>query len=395
MARQRKRRDFGSVRQVQPSGRWQASYLNPQDRTQRINAPTTYADVGLAETWLNDERRKIELGIWTSPREREAASVTLEDYGRDWLEHHKIRDSTRSLYRDRLEDHVFPYLGNRRLSSLTTADLRGWYRERVGNASESSIGNAYTALSSMLSSALEDEVIDRNPCTLRGVRSTAAKIQTRAMSPRELRLTAEAMRPDYEALVLIAGWCGLRWGEVVGLRRRDIDLIDGVLSVYEAVSVTRVRRQRDGTRAGQAHKKANFVRGDVKTAGSRRPVDVPPHIIPAIKRHIDTYVDSNVNALLFTAVRSKDRPVSGSTFHTWFKAALSKADVPEMRVHDLRHTAATLAMQTGQASGFDVMSRLGHTSPKTAARYQHVQRERQREVAKALSDLAAGEVPDL
>ena len=328
MARQRKRRDFGSVRQVQPSRRWQASYLNPQDRTQRINAPTTYADEGLAETWLNDERRKIELGIWTSPREREAAAVTLEDYGRDWLEHHRIRDSTRSLYRDRLEDHVFPYLGDRRLSSLTTADIRKWRRDRTGAASETSIGNAYTALSSMLSSAVEDEVIDRNPCTLRGVRSTTKKIQTRAVSPRELRLTSEAVRPGFEALVLIAGWCGLRWGEVVGLRRSDVDLNDGVLAVYEAISVERGRRQPGGTRAGQTHAKAKFVRDDVKTAGSRRTVDVPPHIIPAIKHHLDTYVENRSDALLFKSVRSKDRPVSGSTFHPWFKAALAEAGVP-------------------------------------------------------------------
>ena len=203
------------------------------------------------------------------------------------------------------------------------------------------------------------------------------------------------MQPGYEAVVLIAGWCGLRWGEVVGLRRRDVDLQQRVLEVYEAISVKRGRRQPGVSRAGRPHSNATFVRGDVKTAGSRRTVDIPPHIVPALTHHLNSHVDQSPDALLFPSVRSKDRPVSGSTFHGWFKAALKEAGVAEMRVHELRHTAATLAMQTGQASGFDVMARIGHTSPKTAARYQHVARERQRTLATELSEYARREDPDL
>ncbi|HZL80835.1 MAG TPA: hypothetical protein VFC06_02665 [Demequina sp.] len=110
MATRQKRRDFGSVRQVQPSGRWQASYLNPQDKSRRINAPTTYAKEDRAEAWLSSERSLIEKGIWTSPLERAAASVTVEVFGREWLDEHRVRESTRVLYSDRLEDHVFPHL---------------------------------------------------------------------------------------------------------------------------------------------------------------------------------------------------------------------------------------------------------------------------------------------
>jgi len=174
MTKRSKRREFGSIRLLDSSGRWQASYLNPRDKEHRINGPTTYAEQRHAEAWLNDERRKIELGTWTRPHERGAAAVTLEDFGHDWLKNHGIQNSTRNLYPDRLEDHVFPYLCDRRLSSLTTADIRKWRRDRKGAASESFIGNAYTALSSMLSSAVEDEVIDRNPCTLNRLRFLAA-----------------------------------------------------------------------------------------------------------------------------------------------------------------------------------------------------------------------------
>jgi integrase len=395
MAEEQKRRDFGSVRRVQPSGRWQASYLNPQDKSRRINAPTTYTLKSDAEAWLHDERRAIERGTWTSPLERAAASVTVEVFGRDWLNKHRVRESTRVLYSERLEDHVFPHLGSRRLSSLTTADVRRWYQERVQVASESSVGIAYTALSSMLSSAVEKGTIDRNPCTLKGVRKDTTNLQAKAVGAKELRLIADAMRPDYSALVLIGGWCGLRWGELVGLRRRDVDRETNEITVYEAVRVERHRKNAGAPRAGQPHEKAaTFVRGDVKTKGSRRIVDIPPHITPAIQDHLDNYVEKHADALLFRARKSAKRPVSGSTFHPWYKAALAEAGVPEMRVHDLRHTAATLAMETGQASGYDVMKRLGHTSSRTADRYQHVQKNRQRGLAAGLSELAVREDPD-
>ncbi len=396
MATDTHRRPFGSIRKAQPSGRWQASYLNPQDKSRRINAPTTFEDYDRAEAWLSSERSLIEKGIWTSPLERAAASVTVEVYGREWIAKHRVRDSTRDLYRDRLEDHVFPQLGGRRLSSLTTADIRRWHQERLRTASESSVGIAYTALSSMLSSAVEDGTIDRNPCTLKGVRKETTTVPAKAVGAKELRLIADSMRPDYSALVLIGGWCGLRWGELVGLRRRDVDLEKNEITVYEAVRVQRHRRNAGAPRAGQPHKKAaTFIRGDVKTKGSRRVVDIPPHNNEAIRDHLANYVEAHSGALLFRSRKSPNRPVSGSTFHTWYKAALAEAGVPDMRVHDLRHTAATLAMETGQASGFDVMTRLGHTSSKTAARYQHVQHVRQRGLATALSDLATREDPDL
>jgi len=395
MAKAKTRRDFGCIRQVDSSARWQASYPNPDDKSRRINGPTTFADRDDAVFWLTTERRMIESGTWKHPQERRAAEVTLQTYGTKWLERHKVRDSTRNLYRARLEDLVFPALGHRRLSSLTSDDIENWHMRAVRDGSASSVGTAYTALSSMLSSAADAGVIARNPCRLKNVRGESNEGRTRAATAAELRLISKAMRPEYEALVLIAGWCGLRWGEVTGLRRSDVDLKAKVVTVYEAISVAREDRQPGAKRAGKPHAPAKFVRGKVKTSGSERKVDIPPHIIPAIRHHLDTYVDARVDALLFRSVRSKDRPVSGSTFHKWFREALAKADVPEMRVHDLRHTAATLAMETGQASGFDVMARLGHTSQKTAARYQHVQRDRQRNLAAALSDLAAAADLDL
>ncbi len=255
----------------------------------------------------------------------------------------------------------------------------------------------------MLSTAVEDEIIDRNPCSIKGVYSTTPKRPTRAVTATELRRISESMPPGYEAAILIAGWCGLRWGEVVALRRCDVNLQDGVLVAYQAFSVQRGPREPGAPRAGRSHSKATFMRGNVKTTGSLRDVELPPHIVPALTHHLNSHVEQSPDALLFPSVRSKKSPsdkpkkypVSGSTFHKWFKTALKEAGVADMRFHELRHTAATLAMQTGQASGFDVMARLGHTSPKTAALYQHSSGTRQRGIADALSESARREDPGL
>ncbi len=72
----------------------------------RVNAPTTFAKEHTADAWLNDERRSIEMGTWKDPKQRAIDSETVSEYGRKWLEHHPVRESTRALYRDRLEDHV-------------------------------------------------------------------------------------------------------------------------------------------------------------------------------------------------------------------------------------------------------------------------------------------------
>lgn len=389
----RPRREFGSLRKVQPSERWQASYPNPHDKSRRVNAPTTFPTARLGEAWLAEERGLIERGTWKSSERRARESVTLAEYGRSWVETHTLAPNSRDLYRSRLEDQVYPFLGNRMLGDITKADIRIWFQSRKKVAAKRSLECAYTALRSMMSTAQEDDLISTNPCTLKKVFSSKPQRPSRSVTAGELTAITKCMRPGYAPAVLLAGWCGLRWGEVTGLRRMDVNVANGEVHVYEQVVVLRSSRKEvgvtDGIRKGKTHGKANIQRADVKTTGSRRVVYMPPHIIPEIIKHLESQVGSTGGALLFPSIREANRPVSASTFFPWFKAALNAAGVQDMRFHELRHTAATLAMQTGRASGFDVMAMLGHTSTKTAARYQHVTEERLRNLARSLSVMAS------
>jgi integrase len=179
------------------------------------------------------------------------------------------------------------------------------------------------------------------------------------------------MPAELQASVLLAAWCGLRWGETSELRRKDVTDDHSVLRIRRAVTY------RDG----------RFHPGEPKTAAGVRDVTVPPHIRPVLKAHLINHVARGGDALLFpdsdgTHLRSDRYRVP------WEKA---RADIgkPTLRVHDLRHVGAVLAAQSG-ATTAELMHRLGHTTPQMALRYQHVGEGRDAEIARRLSKLATG-----
>jgi integrase len=176
-------------------------------------------------------------------------------------------------------------------------------------------------------------------------------------------------------MVLLAGWCALRFGEAIELRRSDIDLSDEVI---------RVRRAAVRIRTGE------HIRFDVTTPKSDagvRDVHIPAHIIPAIEDHFTKYVGTARDSLLFPADHGGHLAPSTLNRH-WYKARHA-AGRDDLRWHDLRHSGAVLAAATG-ASLAELMMRLGHSTPQAAMRYQHAAQGRDREIAQLLSKLAHG-----
>ena len=129
---------------------------------------------------------------------------------------------------------------------------------------------------------------------------------------------------------MISAWCGLRWGEVSELRRKDIS--EGA----EVITVARGVTHRRGCRI------------DTPKSGKARVVVVPPHIRPDIEAHLAAHVAKDAGALLFPAPRGGCH-LDGKTFRTHFNRALKSIGREGVRVHDLRHFAGT---QTGQGRGF-------------------------------------------
>jgi integrase len=182
----------------------------------------------------------------------------------------------------------------------------------------------------------------------------------------------EEMPPRYRALVLLAAWCGLRIGELAELRRRDVDIARGLLHVTRGV--VRVEGE--------------VSVGTPKSDAGVRTVTVPPHLRPMLADHMRTHVGPDRDALVFASVKDPNIQVHPNTIYRRWHPAREKIGRPDLRIHDLRHTGAVLAAQTG-ATLAELMARIGHSTPQAALRYQHAARGRDAAIADALSGMAA------
>jgi integrase len=184
-------------------------------------------------------------------------------------------------------------------------------------------------------------------------------------------LLAKLDRLSCVVLVLMAAFTSLRYGELVAMRRTDVNTRTGAVTVR----ATLVERQ-DGS----------LLFGPPKTGAGRRTVTVPAAIRAELREHLRTYVGSDGDALVFAGVTGV--PLRRSNFQRTARWTSSVASVglPGFHFHDLRHTGNNMAASTG-ASLRDLMARMGHQSTRAAMIYQHATEQRDREIAAGLSDL--------
>jgi integrase len=369
MAGKAGRRGWGWIRQL-PSRRFQASYIGPD--LVRHKASVTFSTRMDAEGWLVRERRKIELDTWEPPAlavaKVKAKAVTLGEYASIWIEQRNIKPRTRSAYMDILRLHIKPLLGQVPMNRLSSETVRAWY-SGLGTEHPRRNSHAYGLLHAVCVTAVTDGLLASNPCTLRGVMNPPAERQPIILTVEEIAALADAITPDrLKALVLLSAWCGVRWGEVSELRRKDVGEECEVLTVARAVT------RRDGV-----------YRVDTPKSGKGRAVVVPPHIRADLQRHLDEYVGAGRESLLFPAARGghmNDRTFS----REYFAPALKAIGQEDVRVHDLRHFAGTMAARVGNL--VETMGRLGHSTVKASLIYQQIVSGRDAAVAEALSQMA-------
>jgi integrase len=185
----------------------------------------------------------------------------------------------------------------------------------------------------------------------------------------EITALTEAMPARLALAVPLASFCALRFGEMSELRRKDINLQAGVLQIRRGV----VRVGREG-----------YVVGEPKSAAGIRDVAFPPHLIPMIATHLRDHVGPAREALIFTS--PSGGRLGASVLQRRWCSARDKVGRPDLRWHDLRHTGAVLAAQTG-ATVVELMGRLGHSTPQAAMIYQHAAQGRDTQIASGLSEM--------
>lgn len=368
------RRSWGKVRKL-PSGRYQASYVGPDKL--RHNAKATYTAKLDAEGWLRDERRLVEHGAWTPPAQREAerlaGGVTVAEYAAAWIEQRPLKARTRIGYESTLARHITDTaLGRLPLRNVTGAAVRSWYAG-LNTAKPTARAHAYQLLHAVLATAVADELLPANPARISRAMAAPTKRQPVILEAAEVAALADEIKPELGALILVAAWCGPRWGELIELRRHDVGKGCATIAIVR----------------GATHRKGE-CRIDVPKSGRGRAVVVPPHVRPALAEHLKRHVDKAADAKLFPPARGGCH-LNDRVFREAYNAALDGIGrdgkkQPRPTIHDLRHFAGTSAARVSNLR--ETMDRLGHSTVKASLRYQSIAAGRDAEVAMALSKLA-------
>jgi integrase len=338
-------------------------------------APETFARKAEAQRYLTLVESQIARGDWTDP---ERAKITLDDYAERWIaERAGLRPRTVELYRWLLRRHVSPWLGGVPLAGIDTPLVREWRAKLLTEGvSVSTAAKAYRFLRSVLMTATnEDRIIPRNPCQVRGADKEQPQERPVLTVPEVMSL-ADAMPARLRAMIVLATFASLRFGEVTALERRDIDLVAGTV---------RVRRTFVEVRG------EGLVPGPPKSQAGRRSVSVPPTVVEVMREHLAEYVDDDPSALVFTG--PKGGPIWRGNFRklTSWSNTVAGLGLIGVHFHDLRHTGNTLAARSG-VSTRDLMARMGHDSVRAAIIYQHATTEADARIAATLeAELTAGD----
>ena len=366
-------RRFGRVRKL-PSGRWQARYPGPDGKDRP--APDTFATKTDATRFLVAVETDLGRGTWLDPAH---GAVTLRVYATAWLQTRTVagrplRPRTRADYRRVLDGHMAP-LAALPLSEITPQRVRVWNAE-VGKSGPAMAALCYRVLHAVLQTATDEGVYVVNPARLRGA-GQARAAERPLLGVHEVEALADGMPENLRALVLLGFWGALRLGELVALERRDLDL--DVATGRGTVRVERAQTEVDGVP----------LVGPPK-ADSMRTVNLPGPAVRALAEHLARGPAGLPTACVF--VRLTGEPLRHWDVQRYWARARKAADLPEARLHDLRHAGLTLAAQSG-ATLREVMRRAGHSSTDAAMRYQHAADDRDRDLAARLEGAAEARRP--
>jgi len=311
------------------------------------------------------------------PSQRE----TVESFFAAWLAGAKstVRLRTWERYESLIRLHLLPALGRARLARLEPAQLHRLYQDQLAaGQSPASVHQLHAVIHRGLGQGLRWGQVTRNVAAL----VDPPRIRRREMQVLNVdevrRLLEAAAGTRWEALLTVAVTTGMRQGELLALRWRELDLTDGGLSVNRTV---------------QRSRQEGFLVAEPKTARSRRRIALSAGAVDALRRHRVRQTQERLEArswaddldLVFPNGKGRFQEVPSLTAQ--YRTLLAAAGVPRLRFHDLRHTAATLMLGKGVHPKV-ASEMLGHsTVGMTLDLYSHVSETMQRDAAATLDQL--------
>jgi integrase len=345
-----------------PTSRWEVRYRDPQGKPRRYR----FATQKQARDHLADIRIAGRSGTYTAP---ELGRVTLAEWVDEWTGTTvHLRSTTRARYERDIRLHILPRFGVVRIAKLSPRDVRAWIAEMLAaGEAQSAVRRRFSVFRKIMNDAVAMEMIGRSPC--RGVVPPAdTRGDIRVLTADEVTELADAMPVWCRTWVWVAAYTGIRWSEMLGLRRSDIDLLRRTLTVRR--QIVEVNGRFEGF-------------GEPKTAAGRRTIDLPAFLCEMLVEQLATRAQPGADGLVFVNTRGKPPHTSSFASHTWSRARAAVGR-PDLRWHDLRHTAVALAIANG-AHPKAIQERMGHSSiTVTLDRYGHLFPSLGQEIANGL-----------
>lgn len=293
----------------------------------------------------------------------EPSRQTLADLMQSWLELRKpyLEPTTYSGYEILVRRHIAPYIGHHQVSKLKPLHIQNlllvWEQSGVTDWQRA---HAYPLLRQILDYAVEMDMLAKNPCK-KGMKPKRPEREHRPLTLEEVRRVLQAAKGDrFEALWVLCICTGMRLGELLGLTWNRVDLDAGVLWVEQALTEVR----------------GHVELGGLKTNSSKRRIDLPELAVDALRKHRAKGV---ISELVFPNTRGGPMR-HGNLRNRHWRPILKRAGL-DARIHDLRHTIATVLFDQGTPV-HEVSALLGHARPSiTTDIYGHRTPGRGRDVA--------------
>jgi len=328
---------------------WRVRYRDPTGR-ERSQSFARKAD---ADRFMATVQADLIRSDWTDPR---LSKTTLAEWAERWLvTKTHLKPKTLAGYRSNLNTHVLPVFGDYQLRHIDRMATEEWIANlQASGLGPSGVRQARQVLGAMLTLAVDAGYLPSNP--VEGT-STPRLPETEMLflDADQVDRLADTIRQPYGTLVYLLAYGGLRWGEAAALRRKRCDLPHTRIEVAESL----------------ADVEGRLFFGPTKNHRSRI-VSIPGFLTDLLATHLDRHVPDDPTALVFTTPTGT--PLRNSNFRRqfWYQA-VEEAELPQgLRIHDLRHTCASL-LAAADATPKAVQAHLGHSSiTVTMDRYTHL-----------------------
>lgn len=314
--------------------------------------------------WAADEEAKIRRGEWRDPR---SGRVRFDGWRDRWLAARVVEATTMRGDKSILKVHINPQWETWRLGAITRLEVQAWVRRmQQDGANPPTIRRAYNLFVSIMAAAVDEGLLNETPCRRIDLPRVMDK-QPEWFTREQVDAIREHLPERHSAAVELMVWTGLRWGEMAGLRIKDVQWLRQRIQVV-----------------GAADQNGNW-KEHPKSAKSRREVPVPQDVLALLTPLAE---GRDPEEQLFITTRRPYSGWSGSNWRDVWDEAVRLANAPPYGPHALRHSAASWLVQDGVPL-YDVQRLLGHESSQTTERYSHLKPDAHGAVEDSWERLAA------